>query len=207
MKGTITGMILVLVLAAGLTACGSSRPSAQAVTEGAIQAVQSGALSAVQSQWGGQLLEGEALDLAEDQTAELLKLMGRQLTYEVVSAEENEAEGTAVVTVSFTNTDMTVVMADFFEAVLTDAMSYLFLPEEEQPTEEALAEKYSNTFTELLRAEDLATRTTTAEVDLVLEEDQWKLAADEEVLDAMFGGLLTAADAMGEAVSGGTEKE
>lgn len=202
MKGTITGMILVLVLAAGLTACGSSRPSAQAVTEGAIQAVQSGDLSAMQSQWGGQLLEGEALDLAEDQTAELLKLMGRQLTYEVVSAEENEAEGTAVVTVSFTNTDMTVVMADFFEAVLTDAMSYLFLPEEEQPTEETLAEKYLNTFTELLSAEDLATKTTTAEVDLVLEEDQWKLAADEGVIDAMFGGLLTAVDAMGEAVSG-----
>lgn len=202
MKRTMMGMILVFVLAAGLTACGSGRPSAQAVTEGAIQAVQSGDLSAMQSQWGGQLLEGEALDLAEDQTAELLKRMGRQLTYEVVSAEENEAEGTAVVTVSFTNTDMTVVMGDFFEAVLTDAMSYLFLPEEEQPTEETLAEKYLNTFTELLSAEDLATKTTTAEVDLVLEEDQWKLAADEGVIDAMFGGLLTAVDAMGEAVSG-----
>lgn len=201
MKRTMTAMLLLLGLVLSVTACASSRPSAQAVTEGAIQAVQAGDLTAIQSQWGGQLLEGEDLDLEEAQTATVLQLLGQHLTYEVVSAEENEAEGTAVVTVSFTNTDMAPVMGDFFQAVLTDAMSYLFLPEEEQPTEEELSEKYLTTFTELLSGEDLATKTTTAEVDLVLEEDQWKIAADEAVIDAMFGGLLTVADSMDAAFS------
>lgn len=199
MKRKILALLLGLSLLFTLAACGT-RPSAQSVTESAIQAIQAADITSLQQNWGGDLPNGDALGL-DEQDATLLEALTKNLTYKVVSAEEKEADGTAVVSVEFTNTDMAPVMEDFIQSVLGDAFQYAFLPEEQQPSDEELTEQYLQTFTDLLEEEDLATKTTAVEIPLTLVDDQWQITPDEAIVDAMFGGMLTVADSMDEAFS------
>lgn len=200
MKRRILALLMGLGLLVALAACGTSRPSAQSVTEDAIQAVQAADLTSLQQYWGGEMLDEETLGL-KGEDAELLTALTKNLTYKVVSAEEDESVGTAVVSVEFTNTDMAPIMGDLVQSLIGDAFQYAFLPEDQQPTDEELSEQYMQKFTELLNAEDLTTKTTSVEIPLTLVEDQWQITPDEAIVDAMFGGLLTVADSMDEAFS------
>ena len=200
MKRKILALLLGLSLLFTLAACGTSRPSAQSVTESAIQGVQAVDQESVQQYWGGELLEEDALGLNAQDT-ELLKALTKNLTYKVISAEEDEEAGTAVVSVEFTNIDMSPVMGDFMQSLLGDAFQYAFLPEDQQPTEEELSEQYVQKFTELLSAEDLAKKTTSVKIPLTLVDDQWKITPDDAIIDAMFGGMVTVVNSMDEAFS------
>ena len=200
MKRKILALLLGLSLLFTLAACGTSRPSAQSVTESAIQGVQAVDQESVQQYWGGELLEEDALGLNAQDT-ELLKALTKNLTYKVISAEEDEEAGTAVVSVEFTNIDMSPVMGDFMQSLLGDAFQYAFLPEDQQPTEEELSEQYVQKFTELLSTEDLAKKTTSVEIPLTLVDDQWKITPDDAIIDAMFGGMVTVVNSMDEAFS------
>lgn len=200
MKRKILALLLGLSLLFTLAACGTARPSAQSVTESAIQGVQAVDQESVQQYWGGDLLEEDALGLNAQDT-ELLKALTKNLTYKVISAEEDEGAGTAVVSVEFTNIDMSPVMGDFMQSLLGDAFQYAFLPEDQQPTEEELSEQYVQKFTELLSAEDLAKKTTSVEIPLTLVDDQWKITPDDAIIDAMFGGMVTVVNSMDEAFS------
>ena len=196
MKRSLLALLLALLLGLSLTACGG-RDSAQDVTEAAIQAFQALDSESLQQYWGASLTDGD-LGLDEEDAIRFLAPLTENLTYQVISAEEQEADGTAVVTVAFTNIDMGPVMSSFLSAALEDALSYASLPEEEQPTEEALSDRYTEMLIEAASQDGLATKTTTVEVPLTLVEDQWTIDPNDSVLDAMLGGLLSAAESLDE---------
>lgn len=196
MKRNLLALLLALLLGLSLTACGG-RDSAQDVTEAAIQAFQALDSESLQQYWGASLTDGD-LGLDEEDAIRFLAPLTENLTYQVISAEEQEADGTAVVTVAFTNIDMGPVMSSFLSAALEDALSYASLPEEEQPTEEALSDRYTEMLIEAASQDGLATKTTTVEVPLTLVEDQWTIDPNDSVLDAMLGGLLSAAESLDE---------
>lgn len=196
MKRSLLALFLALLLGLSLTACGG-RDSAQDVTEAAIQAFQALDSESLQQYWGASLTDGD-LGLAEEDAIRFLAPLTENLTYQVISAEEQEADGTAVVTVAFTNIDMGPVMSSFLSAALEDALSYASLPEEEQPTEEALSDRYTEMLIEAASQDGLATKTTTVEIPLTLVEDQWTIDPNDSVLDAMLGGLLSAAESLDE---------
>lgn len=196
MKRNLLALLLALLLGLSLTACGG-RDSAQDVTEAAIQAFQALDSESLQQYWGASLTDGD-LGLAEEDAIRFLAPLTENLTYQVISAEEQEADGTAVVTVAFTNIDMGPVMSSFLSAALEDALSYASLPEAEQPTEEALSDRYTEMLIEAASQDGLATKTTTVEVPLTLVEDQWTIDPNDSVLDAMLGGLLSAAESLDE---------
>lgn len=196
MKRSFLALFLALLLGLSLTACGG-RDSAQDVTEAAIQAFQALDSESLQQYWGASLTDGD-LGLAEEDAIRFLAPLTENLTYQVISAEEQEADGTAVVTVAFTNIDMGPVMSSFLSAALEDALSYASLPEAEQPTEEALSDRYTEMLIEAASQDGLATKTTTVEIPLTLVEDQWTIDPNDSVLDAMLGGLLSAAESLDE---------
>lgn len=199
MKKLISTIVICCMAASLLVGCGPSRASAQSVTESAIQSIQTVDMTALQQYWGPDSLTEEMLDLEDESAAEFLKQITKNLTYKVISAEENEEAGTATVSVEFTNIDMAPIMTEFLRIAFSDALSYAFLPEDQQPSEEELSVRYMEKLTELMSKEDLATKTIPVDIPLVLVEDQWKITPDDAVIDAMFGGMLTAADAMSEA--------
>lgn len=200
MKRRMLTLALGLVLLFSAAACGTSRPSAQSVTESAIQAIQKGDLASLQTYWDDDLLDTDDLSL-KDQEAAFLKALTKNLTYKIVSAQEDEKAGTAVVTVEFTNADMTEAVGNLMETLLSDAFQYALLPEDQQPSDDELEARYLTKFTDYLNGTDLPTKTTKVDIPLTLEDNQWKIAPNEEIADAMFGGLLTVANSMEDAFS------
>ncbi|MDY3015351.1 MAG: hypothetical protein SOR61_09315 [Evtepia sp.] len=195
MKRRMLTLALGLVLLLSAAACGTARPSAQSVTESAIQAIQKGDPATLKQYWDEDLTDN-SLFSPGSQEAALFQALTKNLTYKVLSAQEDEKAGTAVVTVEFTNADMTEAVGSLMETLLSDAFQYALLPEDQQPSDEELEARYLTKFTDYLNGEDLPTKTTKVDIPLTLEDGQWVLSPDEEIADAMFGGLITVADSM-----------
>lgn len=198
MKQRSLALLLGLVMLFALAACGTSRPSAQSVAEDAIKALQKADLNAMQETWDETMIEE---DVFEDEQAQiLLNALTKNLTYKVLSAEENESDGTAVVSMEFTNVDMAPAIEDAFQEIFQKALSSAFQGGQE-PTEEEMIKTLVQAITDAANQEDAKMITLSAEVPLELVEDQWQIQPDDAILDAMFGGILTAMEAMGEALT------
>lgn len=198
MKQRSLALLLGLVMLFALAACGTSRPSAQSVAEDAIKALQKADLNAMQETWDETMIEE---DVFEDEQAQiLLNALTKNLTYKVLSAEENESDGTAVVSMEFTNVDMAPAIEDAFQEIFQKALSSAFQGGQE-PTEEEMIKTLVQAITDAANQEDAKMITLSAEVPLELVEDQWQIQPDDAILDAMFGGILTAMETMGEALT------
>lgn len=203
MKRTCLALLLGLSLLLGLAACGA-RTSAQETTEKGLEALRDWNVLALPQYWNtdGLSLEDldalsqvnqdlESLGLSLEDVAGLAGPMTRHLSWQVISAQEDAAAGTATVTVDLTNLDMAPILGQFLQTALGDALGSAFLSQDQQPTQEELLQQYLQTLTDLLNQEDLDTKTTTVDVSLTLVDGQWKITLDEALLDALTGGLLS----------------
>lgn len=206
-------ILLAAVMALSFTACGTKRESAQQVVEKAITAVQEMDWETAQSYWGADAFD-TATDIASDdsedsatdeQLEKVLEPMMRNLSYTVTGSEEDEKAGTATVSVDITNIDMSLVMAELVKNAVADAMTYAFLPADQQPTDEELDEKYMADLTELVTADDAETVTTSVDIPLTLVDDQWQISSSDEAADAMMGGLISYAESLSEQMASLTE--
>lgn len=208
MKRTCLALLLGLSLLLGLAACGA-RTSAQETTEKGLEALRDWNVLALPQYWNtdglsledlesfGQVSQDlESLGLSLEDVAGLAGPMTRHLSWQVISAQEDAAAGTATVTVALTNLDMAPILGQFLQTALGDALGSAFLSQDQQPTQEELLQQYLQTLTDLLNQENLDTKTTTVDVSLTLVDGQWKITLDEALLDALTGGLLSLGDAL-----------
>ena len=206
MMKRICSVLLAAALALSLTACGGTkRESAQAVVESAIGAVQNVDFAAMKTYWGEDTLgqmESAAQPEADDEDAQVMKAVTKHRSYTVKESKEDEKAGTATVTVEFTNADMTAIMSEFIQQAFSDALNYAFLPEDQQPSEEEMDQKYLDILTGLLAREDNKMVTNTVDISLKLTDDQWTIESDDKVLDAMLGGMLSSADSISDSLGG-----
>lgn len=209
----MVSILLVAVMALSFTACGTKRESAQQVVEKAITAVHEMDWETAQSYWGADAFD-TATDIASDDNTEaatdeqlekVLEPLMQNLSYTITGSEEDEQAGTATVSVDITNIDMSLVMAELVKNAVSDALTYAFMPADQQPTDEELDEKYMADLTELVTADDVETVTTSVDIPLTLVDDQWQISSSEEAADAMMGGLISYVDSMSEQLSGLTE--
>lgn len=204
----IVSVLLIAVMALSFTACGAKRQSAQDVVDQAITAVKDMDWETAQAYWGEDALDA-ASNLTETETDEqalaLLQLLTQSLSYTITGSQEDEQAGTATVSVDFTNVNMSLVLAELIKNALSDALTYAFLPEDQQPSDEEMTAKYLEDLTELMTADDVEMLTTSVDIPLTLEDDQWKIASSEEAADAMLGGIISYAESMAEQFSGLTE--
>lgn len=212
MKRTCLALLLGLSLLLGLAACGA-RTSAQETTEKGLEALRDWNVLALPQYWNtdglslgdlesfGQVSQDlESLGLSLEDVAGLAGPMTRHLSWQVISAQEDAAAGTATVTVALTNLDTAPILGQFLQTALGDALGSAFLSQDQQPTQEELLQQYLQTLTDLLNQEDLDTKTTTVDVSLTLVNGQWKITLDEALLDALSGGLLSLGDALTQAL-------
>ncbi len=194
---------LAMVMILSLGACGPKRESAQSVAEKAILAVKNVDYATTQAYWGKGALEdvSKAADVEPDeQSSEIMKLLTKNLSYSITNSQEDEQAGTATVSVDFTNTNMSLVMAEYIKTAMSDIFTYAFLPEDQQPTDEELEQMYMEKLTELMSSDDNETVTKSVDITLTLVDDQWQIDTSNaaEVLDAMLGGILSYAESMSE---------
>lgn len=198
MKRKILALLLCAVVCVSLASCGSKRESAQSVVENGIKALQNYDVESIQTYWGSEVDESSGDD---PQMEEMMKAVFSHLSYSIVSSNEDEAAGTATVTVEFTNIDMDKVVSSFMSEAITIVFQYALLPEEQQPSDEELEGMYMDKFMELLNNENNETVKKTADVELSLVDDEWKIAPSEDVIDAMLGGMISSFNAVNESFS------
>ena len=190
----LISVLLCAVMLLSLAACG--RESAESVVEKAIKSVKDLDLEAMNSYWGDDASDvtDDVLESESDAEAlEVLKLITDKMTYEIIDSQEDEKAGTATVTVSFTNINMGVVLSTLLSEMFTEL---LFLPEEEQPTEEEINSMVMEKLKTLATAEDAEMTTMEVDIHLDLVDDQWKISNSETAVDAMFGGMISSMSSM-----------
>ena len=76
---------------------------------------------------------------------------------------------------------------------------YAFLPEDQQPSDEEMNQMYMDKFAEVVEENKDNIVTTEVDIPLTLVDNEWKINATEDVIDAMLGGLYSSANSMSEA--------
>ena len=184
--------VIAAVMLFSLAACGTSRESAQSVAENAIKAVQQLDTEQMQKYWGTDKLDtgnGDGFDASEGSQA-----MVKNLTYEIVSAEETDS--TATVNVKFTNVDVGAALSDAVVAVLQKAFAGDETTEEDTDAE----------FIKALNSGNYDKVTKEATITLTLKDDAWVIdtANRGEVFNAMLADVNTVLDSLSEGVSSET---
>lgn len=173
--------IIAAVMLFSLAACGTSRESAQSVAENAIKAVQQLDTEQMQKYWGTDNLDtgdGDGFDASE--------AMVKNLTYEIVSAEETDS--TATVKVKFTNVDVGAALSDAIVAVFQKAFA----------GEETTEEDTDAEFIKALNSGSYDKVTKEATITLTLKDDAWVIdtANRGDVFNAMFADVNTVLDSL-----------
>ena len=181
--------VIAAVMLFSLAACGTSRESAQSVAENAIKAVQQLDTEQIQKYWGTGKLDtgnGDGFDASEGSQA-----MVKNLTYEIVSAEETDS--TATVNVKFTNVDVGAALSDAVVAVLQKAFA----------GEETTEEDTDAEFIKALNSGNYDKVTKEATITLTLKDDAWVIdtANRGEVFNAMLADVNTVLDSLSKGVS------
>lgn len=190
-------VLFAAVLSLSLSSCGSKRESAQSVVENAIKAFQNADQEEMSKYWGDdsftKAAEEETVSdsSSEEYGEELLKKLTGSLSYQIKESSEDADAGTASVTVEFTNMDMGKVVPEWIGDVFSKSLGYAFLPEDQQPSDEELNEIYQQSLDTVIsnHADDKVTKT--ADIELSLVDDAWKINTTEEVMDAMTGGMFS----------------
>lgn len=204
-------VILALILCLSLAGCGSKRASAESVVENGIKAFQSADQEAIQQYWG----DTDFTDIPTEESSseddvygqELLEKLASNLTYQITESSEDESTGSATVTVEFTNIDMGVIVPEWIGDIFTQAFGYAFLPEDQQPNEEELNTMYMDSLNSAIdnHADDFVTNT--VDITLSLVDDEWKINATDDVIDAMVGGMMTSLSSLGDSFGGVEESQ
>lgn len=190
-------VFLIIFLIFGLVGCSSGESPEQAV-KNALDALKVADIEKASKYINYDELTDETQ--SEDKAAtvdseEMLKLILKNLSYNVKSSSING--NSATVNAEIINTDMSKIIADFIHQAFAFIFSGL--------TEEQLDKKYLEIFTDLMNRNDNKTVTNTVEIQLSKTEDSWKINVSDELADAIFGGLHSAAENMNNSFGGDSE--
>lgn len=193
---------LALSMCLMFAACGP-KVSAEAVVKNAIESVKSMDVDAMQGYWGNDQFKDISSDEADAETdsdsQEMMGLLVKYLDYQIIKVDEEK--DTATVTVQITNLDMSSIMSEYVSEAFKEALSYAYLPEEQQPTAEEMEAKYMEIMTTLLTRADNPKVTNTVDISLSLVDKQWVINPNAAAADAMLGGMSSFAEATSEAFS------
>lgn len=133
--------------------------------------------------------ESEMLQNSE-MDEETQSLLFDKLTWKIlnISKEEN----TASVKVEITNKDFDQIISNYTQEALRIAFSGEFFTQEEQ----------NNKLKEQLKNEEIGTKTVTTTIQLVKQDKEWKIQADESLVNALLPGLQEAINSLNSIING-----
>ena len=181
-----------------LCACGPSRPSAESVVEDTINLVINYDTTQGVEFYGDDNTSEDGASTTDGLSIETYAKFVQNISYNIISSEEDESNGSAVVTVEITNIDLATVMGNTILDLFNYLMTFVFLPESAQPTDEQQAQKMEEILNSYLDEPNLDKSTKTVTVNLSLIEDAWVINNEYELGDALYGGMLSYLDSIGE---------
>ncbi len=203
MKKRILSLVLVLGLVFSMTGCGSDIGKAESAVKGMFSALKD-----VDFEKAGKYANIDDFgSMGDSELTENIEVVMEtildKLDYKIISSEQTD-ENTVIVKTEVTTTDMKPVVTDFFTEAFTYALSIAF--KNPQPTEEETNKKMEEILVECASKPDL--ETVTNEIDIKVAKDEngeWKVDADETVVDTLLGGFVSAAKQMSDSLGGSEE--
>jgi hypothetical protein len=198
----VLALFLVFALGAGLIGCGGEKPE-QAV-KNTFDAIKNGDSEAASKYINyddllnaGETSDKTSTDESDTESKEMVELVLKHFDYKIISSSEDG--DSATVKAEITNINMSVILADFISEAFTLAFSGL--------DEKTMDTQMNNKFTELLNREDNKTVTKTVEIKLAKKGDSWKISISDELTDAIFGGMISAAKEMNDSFGSDSENQ
>lgn len=192
---TIITLLLCLVMTLSLSACGEVQKAETAVNN-MFAAFKSLDFEQAQKYTDVASMKISTLEGKEGANTNYdmyMKALFNRLDYKIVSSEKVDSNTVNVVT-QITAIDMKPVFGDFVSTALQYAFENAFA--DPQPTEEETDKKMQELFLASATKPNLATVTNEVTIKVVKQGEDWKIAPDDTFVDAVFGGLVGAAEEM-----------
>ena len=191
----VISLILALGMLLSLAACSSSSPE-DTVRQGldALKNLDQETVNQV-FESGDSSVSDLSLDSEDETSQEINKQVFGALTYKITGS--NVDGDTATVTTEITTKDMSTIFSDLMQ----EAMS-LYMQQGGQASSEDLQQQLVDTMKEKLSSAGTATNT----VDITVNKDsegQWKIAMDQDLANALTGGMINAITQMGQSMTQG----
>ena len=195
-------ILLVLLLAVGLVGCGGESPE-QAV-KSAFDAIKKSD-STTASKYinydellkAGESSEEKSTSESDEQAGKMAKSILKHFDYKIISSSQDG--DSATVKAEITNIDMKTIMADFISEAFALAFSGL--------DEETMDLQMKNKFDELIDRPDNKTVTKAVDIKLTKGGNSWKIDMSNETTDAIFGGMLSAAEDLNSSFGGTSDSD
>ena len=121
---------------------------------------------------------------------DIVKIVLKRATFEVVSTDKASNGKTAEVTLKITNVDMNEAMTVAQENLMAWAIEEAAKPAAEQPTEDEIMAKTMEMLDAAISAEDAKTLSSEVTVPTAVEENKWIVTdLPDDVLNALAGGM------------------
>ena len=187
----VGGIILLVVVLIIITALLLLPATPEKTVEGMLNSLKNADFQSVNKyvNYDEIVNESEMLQNSE-MDEETQSLLFDKLTWKIlnISKEEN----TASVEVEITNKDFNQIISNYTQEALRIAFSGESFTQEEQ----------NNKLKEQLKNEEIGTKTVTTTIQLVKQDKEWKIQADESLVNALLPGLQGAINSLNSIING-----
>lgn len=187
-KKTCIIVVFALLLSLMATACGNSGETPEKAVTNALNAVKNFDKDTAQKYFDYNELFSNNSETDELIGEEHARLVFGKLSFKVLSSSK---EGdTATVKTEITNIDMADVMVEYFRQAMALALENAFIGDNTWSEEETNSQM-EQILIDLLKRDDNKTKTSTVDIKLSKHDDNWKIDINEELRDAVFGGIIS----------------
>lgn len=138
----------------------------------------------------GQFMNYEDPNVSQATIEEMMQLFYTKLDYKIKSSTlKGEV---ATVNVEIRNTDMGAIFDEYMLEMIQLGLAESVKPEDQRLSEEEILQKAEEILLGLMKREDNPLVTTTVNITLIKNGNSWIINADEDLQDAVTGGLLSA---------------
>ena len=187
----VGGIILLLVVLAIVTALLLLPSTPEKSVEGMLNSLKNADFESVNKYVNYEEIVNESEMLQNSEMdEETQSLLFDKLTWKIlnISKEEN----TASVEVEITNKDFNQIITNYTQEALRIAFSGESFTQEEQ----------NNKLKEQLKNEEIGTKTVTTTIQLVKQDGEWRVQADESLVNALLPGLQEAINSLNSIING-----
>ena len=187
----VGGVVLLLVVLAIVTALLLLPATPGKSVEGMLNSLKNADFESVNKYVNYEEIVNESETLQNSEMdAETQSLLFDKLSWKIlnISKEEN----TANVEVEITNKDFNQIITNYKQEALKIAFSGESFTQEEQ----------NNKLKEQLKNEEIGTKTVTTTIQLVKQDKEWKVQADESLVNALLPGLQEAINSLNKIING-----
>lgn len=184
-------ILISAILVFTLASC-SSKETPKEVVEKGITAFKDLNLIQIQKYFDTEEISDENDLFGQDfdvENLEIFRLMTKNISYEIINVDNDDK--VATVKAKITNFNMTIIMGEFITKALALAFGQIGNTEVD---EEEMQKQMEDILIELLSEEDNEMITTEVDIKLYDVEGEWKIDLNDDLLNALFGGLSNVVD-------------